>query len=130
MAARDMGWYLLASGFRRWNTTGLIYSAGATMCSSVVLCPSISTRIAERNGKNATANNPAVNPPVTSFSYPITYGATKPARLPIELISAIPPAAAVPLGNAAGNVQNNGAIANRPIAQTESEAILCTGSGK
>jgi transposase len=30
--------------------------------------------------------------------------------LPIELISAIPPAAAVPLRKAVGNVQNNGAI--------------------
>ena len=175
MPARDMG--LVSSCL--WvsslgNTTGLIYSAGATMCSSVVFCPSISTRMAERNGKNATANNPAVNPPVASFRYPIPYlvgavavviwpllsdrmherkwntalaflvaasglamstyfpdpvhkmavlcvcaiglfeyGATKPARLPIELISAIPPAAAVPLRNAVGNVQNNGAIANR-----------------
>src|SRR4051812_32318696 len=48
------------------NKVGLIYSAGATLRSSAGLCPRISTRIAEKNGKNATASNPAVNPPVAS----------------------------------------------------------------
>ena len=42
----------------------------------------------------------------------------------------MPPAAAVPLRNAVGNVQNNGAMAKRPPAQIDSTVIFCTGSGK
>jgi hypothetical protein len=61
----------LQSGHLAGIRQGLIYSAGATLRSSAGLCPRISTRIAERNGKNATASNPAVNPPVASFRYPI-----------------------------------------------------------
>jgi hypothetical protein len=61
----------LPSGQLAGIRQGLIYSAGATLRSSAGLCPRISTRIAERNGKNATANSPAVNPPVVSFKYPI-----------------------------------------------------------
>ena len=57
----------LQSGHLAGIRQGLIYSAGATLRSSAGLCPRISTRIAERNGKNATANNPAVKPPVASF---------------------------------------------------------------
>src|SRR6202035_5177728 len=41
-----------------------------------------------------------LKPPVASRAYPIRYGPTNPPRLPSELMSAIAPAAAVPLKNA------------------------------
>ena len=44
------------------------------------------------------------------------YGPPKPARLPIELISAIAPAAAVPDSHAVGKVQNTAKVQNTPIA--------------
>src|SRR5437762_10034651 len=42
----------------------------------------------------------------------------------MEFIRAMPPAAAVPLRNAVGSVQNNGAIANIPMAPIESTTIF------
>ena len=39
---------------------------------------------------------------------PTMFGAKNPPKLPIELMSAIPPAAALPLSSAAGRHQNTG----------------------
>src|SRR5437762_12786813 len=59
---------------------------------------------------------------------PITYGPANPARLPIELISAIPPAAAAPDRNAAGNVQKTGRQPKIPKPATDNAAIFIVGS--
>ena len=56
-------------------------------------------------------------------------GCGKPGKVADRIDQAMPPAAAVPLRNAVGNVQNSGAIANIPTAAMHSMAILCTGSG-
>ena len=45
----------------------------------------------------ATTYRPAATPPVHSFIQPIMKGVAKPARLPTELMKAMPPAAAVPV---------------------------------
>ena len=67
------------------------------------------------------------NPPVRSRTRPIRYGPKNPARLPSELISAIAPAAAVPLKNVVGNDQKTGIALNTPIAATDS--AISPGSG-
>src|SRR5438093_7053520 len=59
---------------------------------------------------------------------PMAYGPAKPARLPIELISAIPPAAAAPDRNAAGNVQKTGRQPKIPKPATDNAAIFIVGS--
>src|SRR5262245_63926942 len=59
---------------------------------------------------------------------PIAYGPAKPARLPIELISAMPPAAAAPERKAAGNVQNTGRQPKIPKPATDNAAIFIVGS--
>ena len=46
-------------------------------------------------------------------------GPKKPARLPTELITAMPAAAAAPDRNAVGSVQNTGSTANTPNAPIE-----------
>jgi hypothetical protein len=53
-----------------------------------------------------STSRPLVKLPVASLIMPITDGPTKPARLPIELMMAIPPAAAAPDRKAVGKVQN------------------------
>src|SRR5690348_10076537 len=64
----------------------------------------------------AISNSPPVKLPVASLIQPIAYGPAKPARLPIELITAMPAAAAVPDRTAVGNVQNTGSVPNTPQA--------------
>ncbi len=50
--------------------------------------------------KMPTAHIPALSLPVNWFSAPVAYGgAANPPRLPIELISPMPPAAAAPVRN-------------------------------
>ena len=58
----------------------------------------------------------------------MAYGPAKPARLPIELIRAMPPAAAAPERKAAGNVQNTGRQPKMPKPATDSAAIFIVGS--
>src|SRR4051795_5912615 len=60
--------------------------------------------------------------------YPIAYGPAKPDRLPMELMTAIPPAAAAPDRNAVGSVQNTGRQPNTPNAATEKAIIFAVGS--
>jgi len=63
-----------------------------------------------------TAHIPAFSDPVRSASAPVAYGATKPPRLPTELISPIPPAAAAPVRKRDGRAQKLGIALNTPIA--------------
>ena len=68
--------------------------------------------------------------PVESLIQPMAYGPAKPARLPIELISAIPPAADVPDRNAVGSVQKTGMLPKMPKPATEKAIIFMTGSSR
>ena len=54
--------------------------------------------------------------PVESFIQPKTNGLTKPDKLPIELIIAIPAAAAEPAKYAVSRLQNNASEENTPVA--------------
>src|ERR1700679_496210 len=53
---------------------------------------------------------------VTVFSHPTTVGLTKPARLPVALINAMPAAAPVPPRKDVGNAQNMGKAVITPEA--------------
>ena len=53
-------------------------------------------------------------------------GPKKPPRLPMELITAIPVAAAVPVRNWAGIVQNSGVQAKMPAAPMHRQTIVAT----
>ena len=53
--------------------------------------------------------------PVWVLIHPTANGLTNPAKLAMELISAIPPAAVTPERNAVGNVQKMGNAAVIPI---------------
>jgi hypothetical protein len=67
---------------------------------------------------------PGRGEPVASLTQPIRYGPPNPARLPIELISAMAPAAADPESHAVGNVQNTAKVQKMPIAATTSATIV------
>src|ERR1700761_306501 len=58
----------------------------------------------------------------------MTYGPRKPPRLPTALISAMPPAAALPVSMAVGNAQNVGAIPEAAIWAMIMAIIISTGS--
>ena len=60
--------------------------------------------------------NPALYVPVQSKKNPTSDGPTKPPRLPMELIRAIPPAAPVPLRNEAVKAQKGPSAPQMPIA--------------
>src|ERR1700749_36424 len=72
-------------------------------------------------------SSPAPKPPVLSLIQPIAYGPKKPARLPSELIAAIPPAAAAPDRKAAGNVQITGRHPKIPKPAIDNAIIFSTG---
>src|SRR5215831_14919207 len=57
------------------------------------------------------------------------FGAAKPPRLPIELISAMPPAAAAPRNRLVGIVQNKAGDTIRPAAATLSAISATSGDG-
>src|ERR1700761_3992825 len=79
------------------------------------------------SGSTASTNSPVEVLPVASLTQPIRYGPPKPARLPIELISAIAPAPAAPDSHAVGSVQNTPKVQNTPIAATTSATIVTEG---
>ena len=74
-----------------------------------------------------TAHIPARLLPVRSDSAPVAYGAAKPPRLPNELISAIPPAAAAPVRNLGGSAQKMGRALKTPIAAMITGIITAIG---
>jgi len=63
------------------------------------------------------AASPAENDPVSSLSHPMTYGPTNPPVVPMELMKARPPAAAMPVRKRGGIVQK---IARDPRVQSAS----------
>jgi arabinofuranosyltransferase len=73
----------------------------------------------------ATISDNAMRPPrklsVAVFTRPTSDGPTKPPRFPIELISAMPPAAADPVRNAVGSVQNGPSAPQMPAAAMQNE---------
>jgi hypothetical protein len=79
------------------------------------------------SGKTASTSNPVEVEPVASLTQPIRYGPPNPARLPIELISAIAPAAADPESHAVGSVQNSAKVQKVPIAATTSATMVTYG---
>src|SRR3954449_3214145 len=80
------------------------------------------------SGDSDSTRKPVDVLPVASFTQPIKYGPPKPARLPIELISAMPPAAAVPDSHAVGSVQNTAKVQKMPMAATVSTTMVKEGS--
>ena len=75
----------------------------------------------QEGSDNTAANisNPYFESPVLSTNTPTAYGEANPPRLPSELISAMPDAAAAPARAAAGSSQNGEIAAKMPIAATQ-----------
>src|SRR5882757_10889747 len=96
--------------------------------SVLVSCPPTNTSSPAASGSSDSTRRPVDVLPVASLTQPTRYGPPKPARLPIELISAIAPAAAVPDSHAVGSVQNTANVQNTPIAAIVSSTIVVKGS--
>src|SRR5882757_11490199 len=92
--------------------------------SALVSWPPRKTRRPPISGSTASTNRPVEVLPVASLTQPIRYGPPNPARLPIELIRAIAPAAAVPESQAVGSVQNTPKVQKVPIAATVNAIIV------
>src|SRR5882724_5273866 len=95
--------------------------------SALVSWPPEKTKSPPISGSTASTKRPVEVLPVASLTQPIRYGPPNPARLPIELISAIAPAAAVPESQAVGNVQNTPKVQKVPIAATVNATIVTDG---
>src|SRR4051794_32344532 len=80
------------------------------------------TRIAPKKSDIATTSIPAATEPVDFTALPMTDEETKPARLPMELTMAIPPAAAVPRRNLVDSAQNGPRHPQMPIPARHNEA--------
>src|SRR3954469_11064275 len=65
-------------------------------------------RTGERKSRTANMESPPRKLPVRSLTQPITHGPAKPPRFPIELMVAMPVAAAVPDRNIVGMAQRGG----------------------
>src|SRR5580700_10430836 len=65
----------------------------------------------------ASTTRLSVVSPVASLIQPMAYGPTKPPRLPIEFINAMPPAAAEPVRKPVGSAQKVGTAEYTGIAQ-------------
>src|SRR4051794_2115520 len=104
------------------------YFAGFAANSALVSCPPRKTSRPPISGSAASTSSPVDVLPVASLTQPIRYGPPKPARLPIELISAMAPAAAVPDSHAVGSVQNTAKQQNTPTAATVSTTMVSVGS--
>ena len=91
--------------------------------------PGMAPRIrpAPMNRLAAMAYNPKVGLPVASWMVPTRNGLTKPAKLPRELMMAIPAAAAAPPRNAVGRGQNSGSELRMPAVARVSAAMPMTG---
>jgi hypothetical protein len=73
----------------------------------------------------AITNIPSVGAPVISTTFPTRYALRIPPRLPSELISAIPVAAAGPRRSIGGSDQNTG---RQPIVPVEASAMDASAS--
>src|SRR3984893_2282783 len=85
-----------------------------------------SVRTADKTSNAATKNNPPWKLPVISLIQPIIAGPTKPPRLPIELMVAIPAAAAEPDRNMVGMLHSGGLAALMPMLTRVSAATTDT----
>src|SRR4029079_4988598 len=72
---------------------------------------------------------PSLKLPVAVFIAAITTGPSMPPRLATELMRAIPPAAAVPLRNEDGRVQNVGSMLFIPVSVSARPATKSQGEG-
>jgi hypothetical protein len=61
--------------------------------------------------------------PVTSANHPTTVGPIQPEKEPSELVSAIPPAAAVPASSIGGTCQNTTEAVSVPATATTSAPV-------
>ena len=117
---------------RRFGRDKRGHSAGdglrAGVRSSAVSWPSASTITIATMAVPASTSSPSVKLPVESLIRPITDGPAKPARLPIELMMAMPPAAAAPDRKAVGSVQNTGRTPKMPNPATLNATIFAVGS--
>ena len=78
------------------------YSAASGARSRRWSWPSANAMMRAITGQAAIVGSPKAKPPVASLIQPMTKGPKKPARLPIELIAAMPGATAAPARNAVG----------------------------
>ena len=127
-----VGGHRAATGGQRRRTAaaslrrrGLAARSSPSPCASapVGASPARRSRSRSAHGGHHVAGG---TPPVHSFIQPIMKGVAKPARLPTELMKAMPPAA-VPVKKPAGIAQNTGNAPNTPIADTLSAAMASTG---
>src|SRR5512143_5600 len=88
--------------------------------SRITVRPTVTTRTAAIVSAKARTPRPAEYPPVWLLSQPMMEGPKNPPVLLIELMSAMPPAAAVPPRYAVGKVQNTDSAAWIPAAATVS----------
>src|SRR4029453_2125286 len=88
---------------------------------------SVNAMIDANTRKPVIAYSPAENDPVRSVRNPNTYGPTNPPVVPIELMNASPPAAAMPVRNRGGIVQK---IARAPLTPVSATAIHITDTQK
>src|SRR3984893_7701666 len=102
----------------------LYFVSPATANSALVSCPPRKTSRPPISGSTASTSNPVEVEPVASLTQPIRYGPPNPARLPIELISAMAPAAADPESQAVGSVQKTAKVQKMPIAATISATMV------
>src|SRR4029077_16102586 len=116
----------MASCFRRGDDGRVIYFAAAN--SALVSWPPRKTSKPAASGNSDSTSKPIDVLPVASLIHPIRNGPPKPARLPIELISAIAPAAAGPDTPPGGKVRNPAKVQNTPIAATVSTIMVVVGS--
>src|ERR1700693_3427412 len=92
--------------------------------SALVSGPPRNAKSPPISGSTESTKSPVEVLPVASLTQPIRYGPPKPARVPIELIRAIAPAAAVPESQAVGSVQNTPKVQKIPIAATTSATMV------
>ena len=83
-------------------------------------------RTAERTSRPATKYRPPTKLPVWSLIQPIMAGPTKPPRLPIELMVAMPAAAAGPDRNSVGMLHSGGFAEEMPILTSVSATSTAT----
>src|SRR5207245_11510868 len=84
-------------------------------------------KTAARTSRPATTYSPADVLPVRSISQPTANGPSQPERFPIELISAMPPAAALPVNSVVGICQNGENALSTPVTPSTSAANASAG---
>ena len=94
--------------------THSLCTGAVAACSARASCPMRSASTPVSSTPAATVTRPQVKLPVACLIQPITNGPTKPPMLPVELMSAMAPAAPAPRRKLAGRVQKIGRMASVP----------------